>query len=70
MWRKPVPSASGSCVFELGEGAHQRGLTQQAAAPAQAPQHHVEIGAATAPAGDLGEWVGGEQLLGEEWLRV
>lgn len=45
-------------------GAHQRGLTQQAAAPGQAPQRHVEVGAATAPAGDLGEGVGGEQFLG------
>lgn len=49
-----------------GPGAHQRGLTQQAAAPAQAAQHHVEIGTAAAPAGDLGEGVGGEQVLGPQ----
>lgn len=72
----PVPGASRPCVSGLGEGmwpwdarrpgAHQRGLTQQAAAPAQAPQCHVEIGAAAAPAGNLVERIGGEQLLGAE----
>lgn len=29
-------------------------------------QCHVEVGAAAAPAGDLGEEAGGEQLLGAE----
>jgi hypothetical protein len=52
----------------VGDGAraHQRGLTQQTAALAQAPQCHVEIGVATTPAGDLGERVGVQQLLGTE----
>lgn len=63
------PNTSGCCVV-VGDGAcglsHQRGLTQQTAALAQAPQRHVEVGAATTPAGDLGERVGVQQLLGTE----
>lgn len=46
--------------------AHQRGLAQQTAALAQAPQRHMEVGAATTPAGDLGERVGVEQFLGTQ----
>lgn len=41
-----------------GVCAHQRGLTQQTAALAQAPQRHVEVSTTTTPAGDLGEGVG------------
>lgn len=52
----------------VGDGAHayQRGLTQQTAALAQAPQCHVEVGVATTPAGDLGERVAVQQFLGAE----
>lgn len=46
--------------------AHQRGLAQQTAALAQAPQSHMEVGVAATPAGDLGERVGVQQFLGTE----
>lgn len=49
-----------------GACAHQRGLTQQTTALAQAPQSHMEVGVATTPAGDLGERVGVQQFLGTE----
>lgn len=52
--------------WEMGACAHQRGLTQQTAALAQAPQCHVEVSAATTPAGDLGESVGVQQFLWTE----
>lgn len=45
--------------------SHQRGFTQQLAAPDQVPDGDVEVRVAAAPVGDLGEGVSGQDVLGE-----
>lgn len=47
------------CVVET----HQRRFTQQLAASHQVSDGDVEVGVATAPVGDLGEGVGGQDVL-------
>ena len=43
--------------------AHQWGLTQQLGASDQVSDGDVEVGVATAPVGDLSEWVCGQDVL-------
>lgn len=61
-----------SCLFSLTLNlnicwsfSHQRGFTQQLAAPDQVPDGDVEVRVAAAPVGDLGEGVSGQDVLGE-----
>lgn len=42
---------------------HQRGLTQQFASSDQVADCDVEVGVSTAPVGDLGEGVSGQDVL-------
>lgn len=49
------------CVFIAG--TYQRSLTQQFASSDQVADGDVEVGVPTAPVGDLGEGVGGQDVL-------
>ena len=42
---------------------YERSFAEELAATDQVANGHVEVGVATAPVGDLGEWVGGQDLL-------
>ena len=43
---------------------HHGGLTEKLGTSHQVANSHVEVSVATAPVGDLGEGVGGQQFLG------
>ena len=42
---------------------YERGFTQQLTASDQVTNSHMEIGVATTPVGNLGEWVCGQYVL-------
>ncbi len=50
-------------IWTCAAATHQRGLTQQFASSDQVADGDVEVGVPTAPVGDLGEGVGGQDVL-------